>query len=49
MVLHPNINFLMSKENNTPKINSKMLKQYAGIAILTHILSFKQTELYDQI
>ena len=27
MVLHPNINFLISKQNETPKIDPKMLKQ----------------------
>ena len=27
MVLHPNINFLISKQNKTPKIDLKMLKQ----------------------
>ena len=27
MVLHPNINFLISKQNKTPKIDPKMLKQ----------------------
>ena len=27
MILHPNINFLISKQNKTPKIDLKMLKQ----------------------
>ena len=27
MVLHPNINFLITKQNKTPKIDPKMLKQ----------------------
>ena len=37
------INFLINKQNKTPKIDPKMLKQYAGIAILRHVLSFTQT------
>ena len=44
MVLHPNINFLISKQNKTPKIDPKMLKQYVGIAILRDVLSFTQTD-----
>ena len=47
--VHPNVNFLISKQNKTPKIDPKMLKQQAGIAILRHVLSFTQTELYNQI
>ena len=43
MVLHPNINFLIIKQNMTPKIDSKLLKEEAGIAILRHALSFTQT------
>ena len=49
IVLHPNINFLISKQNKATKTNPKMLKQQAGIAILRHVLSFTQTELYNQI
>ena len=45
MVLLPNINFLTSTQNKTPKIDPKMLKQQAGIAILRHTVS----ELYNQI
>ena len=41
--LHPNINFVISKQKNTPKIDPIMLKQQAGIAILKHVLSFTQT------
>ena len=40
--LHSNINFLISKQNKTPKIDPKMLKQQAGIAIFRHALSFTQ-------
>ena len=43
MVPHPNINFLISKKNMATKIDSKMLKQSAGIAILRHDLPFTQT------
>ena len=43
MVLLPNIYSLISKQNKTPKIDPKMLKQQAGIAIFTHTLSFTQT------
>ena len=43
MVLLPNINFLISKQNKTPKIDPKMLKQQAGIATFRHTLSFTQT------
>ena len=42
MVLHPNINFLIIKQNKTPKIDLKLLKQEAGIAILRHALFFTQ-------
>ena len=44
IVLHPNINFLFGKQNKTPKIDPKMLKKQAGIAILRHVLSFTQTK-----
>ena len=43
MVLHPNITFLISKQNKAPKTDTKMLKQQAGVAILGHVLSFTQT------
>ena len=43
MVLLPNINFLISKQNNAPKIDPKMLRQQAGVAILRDVLSFTQT------
>ena len=43
MALLPNINFLISKQNETPKIYPKMLKQQARIAILRHVLSFIRT------
>ena len=46
MVLLPNINFLISKENKRPKIDPKMLKQLTDIAILRHVLSFTQTETH---
>ena len=50
MVSHPNINLLISKQNKALKIDPKMLKQYAGIAILRHVLSFtQQTKLYNEI
>ena len=42
MVLLPNINFLISKQNKTPKIDPKMLKQQAGISIFRHALSFTE-------
>ena len=42
MVFLPNINFLISKQNTTPKIDPKMLKQYSGITIFRHVLSFTQ-------
>ena len=38
IVLLLNINFLITKQNKTPKI-----KQWAVIAILRHVLSFTQT------
>ena len=43
MVLLPNINFLISKQNKIPKIDPKMVKQQAGIATFRHTLSFTQT------
>ena len=43
MVLLANINFLISKQNKTPKIDPKVLKQQAGIATCRHTLSFTQT------
>ena len=43
IVLHQNINFLISKQYKTPKIDPKILKQQAGIAILSRVLSFTQT------
>ena len=43
MVLLPNINFLISKQNKTPKIDPKMLKQQAGIVTFRHTLFFTQT------
>ena len=39
MVLHPNINFLISKQNKTPKIDPKI----TGIAVLRYAPSFTQT------
>ena len=39
IVLHLNINFLIRKQNKTPKLDPEMVKQYAGIAILRHVLS----------
>ena len=43
MVLLPNINFLISKQNKTPKIDPKVVKQQAVIASFRHALSFTQT------
>ena len=43
MVLFPNINFLISKQYKTPKIDPKMLQQQAGIATFRYTLSFTQT------
>ena len=43
MVLLPNVDFLISKQNSTPKLDPKMLKQYSGIAILRHVHFFIQT------
>ena len=37
------INFLISKQNKTPTIDPKMVKQQAGIATFRHTLSFTQT------
>ena len=49
MVLLPNIDFLISKQNSTPKLDPKMLKQYSGIAILRHVhFLYKQAELNNQ-
>ena len=42
MVLDPNIKFLIGNQNKAPKIDPKMLKQYPGIAIFRHVLSFTQ-------
>ena len=42
IVLHPNINFLISKQNKTPKIDPKILKK-TGIATFRHTLLFTQT------
>ena len=36
MVLLPNINFLISKKNKTPKVDPKMVKEQAGIATFRH-------------
>ena len=44
IVSHSYINFLISKENKAPKIDPKLLKQKAVIAILRHALSFTQTK-----
>ena len=41
-VLLPNINFLISTQNKTPKVGPKMLKQSAGKAILRYVLPFTQ-------
>ena len=50
IVLHTNINFLISKQNRRPKIDPKMLKQYAGTAFLDiSCLLHKHKELYNQI
>ena len=39
---HPNINFLISKQNRAPKTHSKMLNQQAGTAILNkHVFQYK--------
>ena len=43
MVLLPNINFLISKKNKTPKIDPKAVNQQVGIATFRHTLSFTQT------
>ena len=43
MVLLPNNNFLISKQNKTLNIDPKMVKQQAGIATFRHTLSFTQT------
>ena len=43
MVLLPNINFSIGKQNKTPKIDPKMVKQQVGIATFRHALSFTQT------
>ena len=43
MVFLPHINFLVSKQNKTPKIDPKMVKQQAGIATFRNTLSFTQT------
>ena len=40
MVLLPKIDFLISKQNSTPKLDPKMLKQYSGIATLRHVHFF---------
>ena len=45
IVSHSNINFLISKQNKAPKTVPKILKQYAGIAILRYVLSFTQTNI----
>ena len=42
IVLLPNINFLISKQNKPPKIDPLKLKQQAGIATFRHTLSFTQ-------
>ena len=49
MILLPNINFFISKQSKTPKIDPKRLKQQTGIAIFIfrHALLFAQTEAYD--
>ena len=48
MVLHANIYFVISKEKKTPKIDLKMLKQYAGIDIFRYsCLLHRETELFN--
>ena len=47
MVLLPNINFLISKQNKTPKIDKEMVKQFVGIFTFRHSLLHKQTELWN--
>ena len=42
IILLPNINFLISKQNKTPKLDLKMVKQETGIANFRHILLFEQ-------
>ena len=43
MVLLPNINFLFSKQNKTPKIDPIIVMQQDGIATFRHTVSFTQT------
>ena len=42
IILLPNINFLISKQNKTPKLDLKMMKQETGIANFRHTLPFEQ-------
>ena len=42
IILLPNINFLISKQNKTPKLDLKMVKQETGIATFRHTLPFEQ-------
>ena len=42
IILLPNINFLISKQNKTPKLDLKMVKQETGIATFRHTLLFEQ-------
>ena len=41
-VLLPDVNFLIIKQNKKSKTDPKILRQYAGIAILRHVMSFTQ-------
>ena len=49
MVLLPNINFLISIQKKTPKIDPKMVKQLAGISTFRHTLSFTQTNRASEL
>lgn len=42
-ILRPDINFLSGKQNRKPKIDQKMLKKWAGVAIFRHVLSLRRT------
>ena len=49
IILHPNINFLVSKQNKTPKIDPKILNRLVLSFLHMYCLLHKQTELNNQI
>ena len=49
MILLPNTNFLINKQNKTPKIDPNNVATGGWLLLLYSCLLHKQTELYNQI